>query len=80
MLERAGIVKVTKKPKLMMRFCQLCHKGSHVANECWELAKNVEQHPVEWKSALDNMKDEWDTLSTSGRDATLMETEEGMAN
>ncbi len=60
-LEKAGVMKVTKKPKLMMRFCQVCHKGSHVANECWELAKNVEQRPAELKSALDNLQDKWDT-------------------
>jgi hypothetical protein len=38
-LEMAGVMKVTKKPKLTMRFCQLCHKSSHVTNECWELEK-----------------------------------------
>ena len=25
-LEKAGVTKVAKKPKLMMRFCQVCHK------------------------------------------------------
>ncbi len=80
MLEKAGVMKVMKKPKLMTRFCQVCHKGSHVANECWELAKNAEQCPAEWKSALDNLQDKWDTLSTSGLDATLMDTEEGTAD
>ena len=68
-LEKAGVTKVAKKPKLMIRFCQVCHKGSHVANECWELAKNAEMRPVEWKSALQNVQDVWDTLSTSEQDA-----------
>ena len=63
-LEKVGVMKVTKKPKLMMRFCQVCHKGSHVANECWELAKNAEQRPAEWKSALDSLQDKWDTMDT----------------
>ena len=40
--------------------------------------KNAEQRPVEWKSALDNLKDEWDTLITSRWDATEME--EGTAD
>ena len=77
-LEKAGVMNVTKKPKLTMRFCQVCHKSSHVENKCWELAKNAEQRPVEWKSALEKLQDKWDTLS--GRDATLMETEEGTAD
>ena len=76
-LEKAGVTKVAKKPKLMMRFCQVCHKGSHVANECWELAKNAEMRPVEWKSALQNVQDVWDTLSTSEQDA---DGEEGTAD
>ena len=69
MLEKAGVTKVAKKPKLMIRFCQVCHKGSHIANECWELPKNAEMRPVEWKSALQNVEDVWDTLSTSEQDA-----------
>ena len=77
-MEKAGVTKVAKKPKLMIRFCQVCHKGSHVANECWELAKNAEQRPVEWKSALENLKDEWDTISV--QDTTLTEMEEGTAD
>jgi len=76
-LEKAGVTKVAKKPKLMIRFCQVCHKGSHVANECWELAKNAEMRPVEWKSALQNVQDVWDTLSTSEQDA---DGEEGTAD
>ena len=72
-LEKAGFTKVAKKPKLMMRFCQVCHKGSHVANECWELAKNAELHPVEWKLELQNVQDVWDTLSTSEQDADMVE-------
>ena len=72
-LEKAGVTKVAKKPKLMMRFCQVCHKGSHVANECWELAKNAELRPVEWKSELHNVQDIWDTLTTSEQDADMVE-------
>ena len=77
-LEKAGVTKVTKKPKLIMKFCQVCHKGSHVANECWELAKNAEQRPVAWKSALDQVMDEWDTIS--GADTAVQEMEEGTAD
>jgi len=76
-LEKAGMTKVMKKRKLMMRFCQVCHKGSHVAHECRELSKNVEQRPVGWKLALENLQDEWDRLSTSERDADM---EEGTAD
>jgi hypothetical protein len=75
-LEKAGVMKVTKKPKIMMRFCQVCHKGSHVANECWELPKNAEKRPVGWQSELDKLQDKWDTLSSSGLDATTMEDTE----
>jgi hypothetical protein len=46
-LEMAGVMKVTKKPKLTMRFCQLCHKSSHATNECWELEKNEDKRPEE---------------------------------
>jgi len=38
-LEKAGATKVTRKPKLMTKFCQLCHKSSHLTNDCWELEK-----------------------------------------
>jgi len=65
-LEKAGVTKVAKKPKLMMTFCQLCHGGSHVANECWELEKNSEKRPEGWKSVLDKLEDAWDTLSSGG--------------
>jgi len=78
-LEKAGVTKVTKKPKLMMKFCQLCHKSSHVTNDCWELEKNEDKRPEEWKSSLDNLQDAWDTLG-SGGDAPLQETEEGTAD
>jgi hypothetical protein len=78
-LEKAGITKVTKKPKLMTKFCQLCHKSSHLTNDCWELEKNEDKHPEEWKSSLDNLQDAWDTLGSSG-DAPLQEAEEGTAD
>lgn len=80
MLEKAGVTKVAKKPKLMMTFCQLCHGGSHVANECWELEKNSEKRPEGWKSVLDKLEDAWDTLSSGGGGGGLMEAEEGMAD
>ena len=51
-LENAGVTKVTKKPKLMTRFCQVCHKSSHVVNNCWELEKNAGVCPEEWKSGI----------------------------
>ncbi len=79
MLEMAGVMKVTKKPKLTMRFCQLCHISSHVTNECWELEKNEDTRPEEWKSLLDNLQDTWDTLSCGG-DAPVQEAEEGTAD
>ena len=49
-LENAGVKKVTKKTiKAMMKFCQVCHKSSHIANECWELEKNADICLVNWK-------------------------------
>jgi hypothetical protein len=50
----------------MMRFCQVCHKSSHTANECWELDKNAEICPVNRKSVLADVKDAWDTLPSNG--------------
>ena len=47
-----------------------------MANECWELPKNAEKHPVGWQSELDKLQDKWDTLSSSGLDATTMEDTE----
>ena len=79
MLEKAGIVKVMNKPVNDEILPTMPQRQSH-CKRVLGAGKNVEQRPVEWKSALDNMKDEWDTLSTSGQDATLMETEEGMAD
>ena len=78
-LEMAGVMKATKRPKLTMRFCQLCHKSSHVTNECWELEKNEDKRPEEWKSLLDDLQDAWDTLS-SGGDAPVQEAEVGTAD
>ena len=76
---KAGVMKVMKKPKLTTRFCQLCHKSSYMTNDCWELEKNEDKHPEEWKSSLDNLQDTWDTLG-SGGDAPLQEAEEGTAD
>ena len=79
-LENAGVKKVTKKPiKAMMRFCQVCHKSSHIANECWELEKNADICPVNWKSVLADVKDAWDTLTSNsgGDNAASEELEEG---
>ena len=78
-LEKTGVTKVTKKPKLMMKFCQLCHKSSHLTSICWELEKNEDKRPEEWKSSLDNLQDAWDMLG-SGGDAPLQEAEEGTAD
>ena len=58
----------------MIRFCQICHKVSHVANECWELTKNAEKRPVGWQTEMDKLQDKWDTLDAS---ATMEDTEEG---
>ena len=33
-LEKAGITNVTKKTKLMKKFCQLCYKSTHLTNDC----------------------------------------------
>ena len=78
-LEKADITKVREKPKLMTRFCQVCHESSHMANDCWELEKNEEVCPEEWKSVLETSQDTWDTLN-SGGDAPLQEAEEGTAD
>ncbi len=78
-LEKAGVTKVTKKLKLMTKFCQLCHKSSHLTKDCWELEKNEDKRPEEWKSSLDNLQDAWDMLG-SGGDAPLQESEEGTAD
>jgi hypothetical protein len=78
-LEMAGVMKAAKRPKLTMRFCQLCHKSSHVTNECWELEKNEDKRPEEWKSLLNDLQDAWDTLS-SGGDARVQEAEVGTAD
>jgi len=56
-LEKAGVTKVPQKPKLRTKFCQLCHKSSHLTNDCWELEKNENKRPEEWKSSLDNLQD-----------------------
>jgi hypothetical protein len=45
----------------------------------WELEKNEDKRPEEWKSLLDNLQDAWDTLSSLG-DAPLQEAEEGTAD
>ena len=82
-LENAGVKKVTKKPtKAMMKFCQVCHKSSHVANECWELEKNADKCPVNWKSVLTDLKDAWDMLTSNGGDdnAASVELQEGTAD
>ena len=73
---------MTKKPKAMMKFCQVCHKSSHVANECWELEKNAYLHPVNWKSVLADVQDAWDTLPSNGGgdNAASEELEEGTAD
>ena len=78
-LEKAVITKVTKKRKLMTTFFQLCHKSSHLTNDCWELEKNEDKHPEEWKSSLDNLQDAWDMLGCGG-DTPLQEAEEGTAD
>lgn len=83
MLESAGVKKVPKKPrKAMMKFCQLCHKSSHVANECWELEKNADIRPANWKSVLADVRDAWDTLISNGGgdNAAPEELEEGTAD
>ena len=54
-------------------------QSSHLTNDCWELEKNEDKHPEEWKSSLDNLQDTWDTLG-SGGDAPLQEAEEGTAD
>lgn len=70
-----------KKPKLMIKFCQVCHKSSHVANEYWELKKNADKRPEDWKMVLANLQDAWDMLSNGGGDdAPLEEAEEGAAD
>jgi hypothetical protein len=84
-LEKAGITKVTKKPiKAMMRFCQVCHKSSHIANDCWELEKNADLRPVNWKSVLADVKDAWDTLASNSGGCIhcerVLELEEGTAD
>ena len=82
-LENAGVKKVTKKPiKAMMKFCQVCHKKSHIANECWEVEKNADKRPVNWKSVLTDLKDAWDTLTSNGGDdnAASVELQEGTAD
>ena len=50
-----------------------------LTNNCWELEKNEDKRPEEWKSSLDNLQDTWDTLG-SGGDAPLQEAEEGTAD
>ena len=83
MLEKAGVKTVSKKPiKPIMRFCQVCHKSSHIANECWELEKNADLRPVNWKSVLADVKDAWDTLTSNGEsdNAASDELEEGTAD
>jgi hypothetical protein len=75
----AGVMKATKRPKLTMRFCQLCHKSSHVTNKCWELEKNEDKRQEEWKLILNNLQDAWDTLSSSG-EAPVQEAEVGTAD
>ena len=83
MLENAGVKKVTKKTtKPMMKFCQVCHKSSHIANECWELEKNADIRPVNWKSVLADVQDAWDTLTSNGGgdNAASEELEEGTAD
>jgi hypothetical protein len=82
-LEKAGVKTVSKKPiKPIMRFCQVCHKSSHIANECWELEKNADLRPVNWKSVLADVKDAWDTLTSNGEgdNAASDELEEGTAD
>ena len=50
-----------------------------MTNDCWELEKNENKRPEEWKSLLDNLQDARDRLSSSG-DAPLQEAEEGRAD
>ena len=81
MLEKAGVSKATKKRKLFMKFCLICQRSSHVANECWELEKNAKVHPDGWKLVLPDFEDAWDTQSNGGGDDTpFKEVEEGTAD
>jgi hypothetical protein len=80
-LEKAGVRKATKTRNVIMKFCQICHRSSHVANHCWELEKNADVRPDGWKSVLPQLEDAWDTLSNGGADDTVSEEhQEGTAD
>jgi hypothetical protein len=78
-LEKAGVRKVTKTRNPVMKFCQICHRSSHVANHCWELEKNAEVRPDGWKSVLADLEDVWDTLGADDR-VSEQEHQEGTAD
>lgn len=68
-------VSLMELPNAINAFSQLyvALGRSHVANHCWELEKNADVRPDDWKSVLPDLEDAWDTLSNGGGDNTALD-------